>query len=116
MARFAREHGGDPRFAVLPGVLHSEPVWGNGTTEFALDALLAAPHQQTKHGLPTSDAYVRTAIHIYTVFIQYLYSKWPPFQPISFQMHPFFANKLARKRPCNTQNITATAWFSRGWF
>ena len=28
--------------AVLPGVLHSEPVWGNGTTEYALDAMLAA--------------------------------------------------------------------------
>ena len=37
MAQFAEEHGGDPRFAVLPGVLHSEPVWGNGTTEYALD-------------------------------------------------------------------------------
>ena len=58
MARFAHEYGGDPRFAVLPGVLHSEAVWGNGTTEYALDALLNAPHQQTKHGLPTSDAYV----------------------------------------------------------
>lgn len=58
MATFAQEHGGDPRFAVLPGVLHSEPVWGNGTTEYALDALLAAPHQQTKHNLPTSNAYV----------------------------------------------------------
>jgi hypothetical protein len=31
---------------------------GNGTTEYALDALLAAPHQQTKHGLPTMDAYI----------------------------------------------------------
>lgn len=58
MARYAEEHGGDPRFAVLPGVLHSEPVWGNGTTEYALDALLAAPHQATKHGLPTGDAFV----------------------------------------------------------
>jgi len=58
MATFAQEHGGDPRFAVLPGVLHSEPVWGNGTTEYALDALLAAPHQQTKHNLPTSNAYI----------------------------------------------------------
>merc|ERR1719440_1106276 len=27
MARFAKEHGGDPRFAVLPGVLHCEPIW-----------------------------------------------------------------------------------------
>lgn len=42
MAEFAASAGGDPRFAVLPGVLHSEPVWGNGTTEYALDALLAA--------------------------------------------------------------------------
>merc|ERR1719162_258270 len=25
--------GGDPRFAVLPGVLHSKALWGNGTTE-----------------------------------------------------------------------------------
>ncbi|CAE7210591.1 Tdh [Symbiodinium natans] len=34
--------GGDPRWAVLPGVLHSEPTWGHGTTEYALEALLAA--------------------------------------------------------------------------
>ena len=58
MGKFAREHGGDPRFAVLPGVLHSEAVWGNGTTEYALDALLAAPHQETKLGLPASNAYL----------------------------------------------------------
>ena len=58
MAEFVHDHGGDSRFAVLPGVLHDNPVWGNGTTEYALDALLAAPHQQTKHGLPTSDAYI----------------------------------------------------------
>lgn len=58
MAQFTRDCGGDTRFAVLPGVLHSEAMWGNGTTEYALDALLAAPHQATKHGLPTSDAYV----------------------------------------------------------
>jgi nucleoside-diphosphate-sugar epimerase len=41
---FRTRHGGDPRFAVLPGVLHTQPVWGNGTTEYALDALLAASH------------------------------------------------------------------------
>jgi nucleoside-diphosphate-sugar epimerase len=46
MAEFAASTGGDPRFAVLPGVLHSEPVWGNGTTEYALDALLAASKDQ----------------------------------------------------------------------
>jgi nucleoside-diphosphate-sugar epimerase len=58
MAQFTREHGGDSRFAVLPGVLHTNTVWGNGTTEYALDALLNAPHQQTKHGLPAAGAYV----------------------------------------------------------
>jgi len=35
-------YGGDPRWAVLPGVLHSEAAWGHGTTEYALSALLAA--------------------------------------------------------------------------
>lgn len=35
-------YGGDPRWAVLPGVLHTEGAWGNGTTEYALDALKAA--------------------------------------------------------------------------
>jgi len=33
MNEFEKDHNGDPRFAVLPGVLHSEPVRGNGTTE-----------------------------------------------------------------------------------
>jgi len=54
MAQFMREHNGDSRFAVLPGVLHSNPVWGNGTTEYALDALLSAPHQMTTLGFPYS--------------------------------------------------------------
>jgi len=58
MEAFMRDHGGDSRFAVLPGVLHTNPVWGNGTTEYALDALLAAPHQATRLGLPTGEAYV----------------------------------------------------------
>lgn len=35
-------YGGDPRWAVLPGVLHTEAAWGKGTTEYALEALLAA--------------------------------------------------------------------------
>mmetsp|Transcript_2157 Transcript_2157/g.7524 ORF Transcript_2157/g.7524 Transcript_2157/m.7524 type:complete len:432 (+) Transcript_2157:142-1437(+) len=39
---FHAKQNGDPRIAILPGVLHSAPVWGNGTTEYALDALLAA--------------------------------------------------------------------------
>ena len=46
--RFAQD-GGDPRIAILPGVLHAEPVWGNGTTEYALDALLAASRNETFH-------------------------------------------------------------------
>lgn len=33
---------GDSRFAVLPGLLHSDPLWGKGTTEYALDAMLCA--------------------------------------------------------------------------
>merc|ERR1719313_2997514 len=35
-------YGGDPRFAVLPGVLHAEEKWGGGTTEYALSAMLSA--------------------------------------------------------------------------
>ena len=35
-------YGGDPRFAILPGILHAEERWGGGTTEYALSALLAA--------------------------------------------------------------------------
>ena len=41
MAQYAEKHGFDTRFAVLPGVLHDNAVWGNGTTEYALDALAA---------------------------------------------------------------------------
>mmetsp|Transcript_113051 Transcript_113051/g.258984 ORF Transcript_113051/g.258984 Transcript_113051/m.258984 type:complete len:361 (-) Transcript_113051:315-1397(-) len=33
---------GDSRFAVLPGLLHADPLWGKGTTEYALDAMLCA--------------------------------------------------------------------------
>jgi threonine 3-dehydrogenase len=58
MSEFRRNYGGDSRFAVLPGVLHTNSVWGNGTTEYALDALLTAPHQATRHGLPTADAFL----------------------------------------------------------
>ncbi len=42
MKRFADEHDFDTRFTVIPGVLHAESTWGGGTTEYALDALLAA--------------------------------------------------------------------------
>lgn len=47
-----------PTSQILPGVLHNERVWGNGTTEYALDALLAATHQGFKHGLPASGPFV----------------------------------------------------------
>jgi nucleoside-diphosphate-sugar epimerase len=42
MGEFTEKHGGDTRWAVVPGVLHSDAVWGAGTTEYALEALLAA--------------------------------------------------------------------------
>lgn len=42
MNEFTREHGGDSRWAVVPGVLHTQASWGDGTTEYALDALKAA--------------------------------------------------------------------------
>lgn len=45
LAAFGRA-GGDPRWAVLPGVLHSESAWGKGTTEYALEALKAAALRQ----------------------------------------------------------------------
>ena len=31
----------DTRWAVIPGVLHDDPAWGDGTTEYALAAMLA---------------------------------------------------------------------------
>ena len=57
MASYAEQYGFDTRFAVLPGVLHTNAVWGNGTTEYALDALLKAPHQATRLGLPPEGAF-----------------------------------------------------------
>jgi threonine 3-dehydrogenase len=42
LARFATEHGFDTRWAVIPGVLHSDATWGAGTTEYALEAILCA--------------------------------------------------------------------------
>jgi threonine 3-dehydrogenase len=42
LARYAREHGFDTRWAVIPGVLHTDAAWGAGTTEYALDAMLCA--------------------------------------------------------------------------
>ena len=42
MREFAESFGFDTRFVVIPGVLHAQAQWGGGTTEYALDALLAA--------------------------------------------------------------------------
>eukprot|EP00047_Mylnosiga_fluctuans_P010987 m.19081 g.19081 ORF g.19081 m.19081 type:complete len:335 (-) comp3400_c0_seq1:126-1130(-) len=42
MRQYAVEHGFDTRFAIIPGVLHTKPSWGGGTTEYALDAIRAA--------------------------------------------------------------------------
>eukprot|EP00041_Stephanoeca_diplocostata_P008821 m.132292 g.132292 ORF g.132292 m.132292 type:complete len:357 (+) comp17492_c0_seq3:327-1397(+) len=40
-------HGLDTRWAVIPGVLHTSPTWGAGTTEYALDAIAHAVKQCT---------------------------------------------------------------------
>ena len=42
LEEYSTKHGFDTRFVVIPGVLHSESSWGGGTTEYALDALIAA--------------------------------------------------------------------------
>lgn len=42
MLEFSKKEDFDTRWAVVPGVLHSDAVWGDGTTEYALEALLAA--------------------------------------------------------------------------
>lgn len=42
LVRFMKDHGMDARFCVIPGVLHNGAVWGGGTTEYALDAILCA--------------------------------------------------------------------------
>ena len=42
LREYAERYGFDTRFAILPGVLHRRSTWGGGTTEYALDALMAA--------------------------------------------------------------------------
>jgi threonine 3-dehydrogenase len=42
LQRYAAQHGFDTRWAVIPGVLHTDAAWGAGTTEYALDAMLCA--------------------------------------------------------------------------
>ena len=46
LSEYAREHGFDTRWAVIPGVLHTDASWGAGTTEYALDAMLCAARGQ----------------------------------------------------------------------
>lgn len=41
LSEFSKE-GGDGRFAVTPGVLHVEGVWGAGLTSYPLDAIFSA--------------------------------------------------------------------------
>lgn len=42
MKQFLTDQGGDPRWAIVPCVLHTENVWGPGLTSYPLDALRAA--------------------------------------------------------------------------
>jgi nucleoside-diphosphate-sugar epimerase len=51
MNEFSVREGGDTRWAVVPGVLHSDAVWGDGTTEYALEALLSAV-EETPYACP----------------------------------------------------------------
>ena len=46
LQHYATAHGFDTRFAIIPGVLHDNRTWGAGTTEYALDALMAAARRQ----------------------------------------------------------------------
>jgi threonine 3-dehydrogenase len=46
LSEYREQYGFDTRFVVIPGVLHSESTWGGGTTEYALDALMAAHRNQ----------------------------------------------------------------------
>jgi threonine 3-dehydrogenase len=39
---YSINHNFDTRFVIIPGVLHLEPTWAGGTTEYALDAIKAA--------------------------------------------------------------------------
>ena len=49
MCDFVKEnpHQRSCRWAVIPGVLHSDPTWGAGTTEYALDAIKCAMEGET---------------------------------------------------------------------
>jgi hypothetical protein len=49
MNKFVRENPSrrDARWIVIPGVLHSQKSWGNGTTEYALEAIKCAVSGKT---------------------------------------------------------------------
>ena len=51
--------GGDTRFAVLPGILHSEAIWGAGTTEYALEAMRWVPFKHNTHILIHTYSYTQ---------------------------------------------------------
>ena len=46
MKQYADNHGFRARYAIIPGVLHTQSSWGGGTTEYALDAMAAAVAKQ----------------------------------------------------------------------
>ena len=47
MANCRRDFDGDTRFAVLPGVLHTNAVWGNGTTGNLLERMNEQTNDRT---------------------------------------------------------------------
>jgi len=49
MFEFARDQNFDIRWAIVPGVIHDEMSWGDGTTEYALDAIRAAVQSEGSH-------------------------------------------------------------------
>lgn len=52
LKEYAKEKGFDTRFAVIPGVLHGKLSYGKGTTEYALDAILAAAKGELPYECP----------------------------------------------------------------
>lgn len=61
--------GGDPRWAVLPGVLHSESTWGHGTTEYALEALLAAANCLSGKGSEPFRCPIETDVRLPMIYV-----------------------------------------------
>eukprot|EP00750_Incisomonas_marina_P031518 INCI8222.1.p1 GENE.INCI8222.1~~INCI8222.1.p1 ORF type:complete len:379 (+),score=48.61 INCI8222.1:131-1267(+) len=46
LSTFSKKYGLDTRWAVVPGVLHTDTRWGGGTTEYAMDAVKAAVEER----------------------------------------------------------------------